>query len=213
MKTDDLITALVADHATRPIKLSRTFFAALAGGTVVAAILFVSLIGVRPDIGAAAATLRFPFKFAVTISLAIPAIFWAIRLSRPEAAVSRTGWLVLLIPAFLLLLGVGFELSVVPSSAWLTGLLGVNALACLAGISLLSIGPLTCLLFALRQGAPARPRLAGALAGLASAAIGASLYVVHCPDDSPLFVATWYSVATGVIVVAGSLLGSRILRW
>ena len=78
---------------------------------------------------------------------------------------------------------------------------------------ILSIGPLACILLALRQGAPTEPGRAGAVAGLVSGGIAAALYASHCTDDSPLFVATWYSLAIGVVVLAGYIAGSRLLRW
>ena len=59
-------------------------------------------------------------------------------------------------------------------------------------IPMLSVLPLAALLFALRQGAPSRPALTGAVAGLAATGIGATLYASHCMDDSPLFMAAWY---------------------
>jgi hypothetical protein len=65
----------------------------------------------------------------------------------------------------------------------------------------------------LRHGAPERPDLAEAAAGVFAGAIGAAFYATHCPDDSPLFVATWYSLAIGLVVVAGKLAGRQLLRW
>jgi hypothetical protein len=72
---------------------------------------------------------------------------------------------------------------------------------------------LAAALFGLRHGAPARPALAGALAGLLSAGLAATLYAAHCNDDSPLFVATWYTLATALVTAIGALLGARLLRF
>jgi hypothetical protein len=80
-------------------------------------------------------------------------------------------------------------------------------------IPLLSALPLTAFLIALRQGAPSRPALTGAVAGLASTGIGATLYASHCTSDSPLFMAAWYVIATAIVAVAGAVLGARLLRW
>jgi hypothetical protein len=80
-------------------------------------------------------------------------------------------------------------------------------------IPFLSIGPLACILLALRQGAPTEPGLAGAVAGLVSGGIAATLYASHCTDDSPLFVATWYPMAIGGVALVGYVAGSRLLRW
>ncbi len=62
-------------------------------------------------------------------------------------------------------------------------------------------------------GAPMRPGLAGMVAGLLAGGLGAALYAAHCPDDSPLFVATWYSLAIAIVMVIGGAVGHRILRW
>jgi hypothetical protein len=43
--------------------------------------------------------------------------------------------------------------------------------------------------------------------------VGATLYASHCTDDSPLFVATWYSIATALVAAIGALAGSRMLRF
>jgi hypothetical protein len=68
-------------------------------------------------------------------------------------------------------------------------------------------------LFGLRRGAPSNPALAGALAGLLSAGLAATLYAAHCTDDSPLFVATWYTLATAAVAGIGALAGARLLRY
>jgi hypothetical protein len=73
--------------------------------------------------------------------------------------------------------------------------------------------PLAAALFCLRQGAPEHPARAGAATGLLAGAIGAALYATHCPDDSPLFVAAWYTLAIGIVAAIGAVSGSRLLRW
>ena len=52
-----------------------------------------------------------------------------------------------------------------------------------------------------------------AIAGLAAAGIGATLYGTHCPDDSPFFVCTWYVIASGFMALLGAAIGERVLRW
>jgi hypothetical protein len=92
-------------------------------------------------------------------------------------------------------------------------LIGNNSLNCLAAVPALSLAPLVGLLVSLCSAAPASPALAGAAAGLLAAASGATLYAFHCFDDSPLFVFTWYSLATGIVVLVGWQAGLRLLRW
>jgi hypothetical protein len=69
------------------------------------------------------------------------------------------------------------------------------------------------MIIALRRGAPARPALAGAVAGIAAAGIAATFYVTHCQNDSPLFLAAWYLLATAIVAGIGAIIGSRLLRW
>jgi hypothetical protein len=78
---------------------------------------------------------------------------------------------------------------------------------------LISLPLLVASLLGLRHGAPTRPAMAGAIAGLLSAGLAATLYASHCPDDSPLFVATWYTIATAVVTAIGALAGSKVLRF
>jgi hypothetical protein len=92
-------------------------------------------------------------------------------------------------------------------------LIGHNATHCLSLIPMLSLAPAASLLLALRHGAPARPGLAGAIAGLVAGGFGASLYALTCPDDSTLFVATWYTIAIAVVTAVSSFIGARFLRW
>ncbi|WP_260691515.1 NrsF family protein [Rhizobium laguerreae] len=77
----------------------------------------------------------------------------------------------------------------------------------------LSLAPAVFLFLVMRHGAPDHPGQAGAIAALASAGIAATLYASNCPDDSPLFVATWYPIAILIVAAAGYFAGRRFLRW
>src|ERR1700744_5041991 len=212
MKTSDLIAALAADQKPRGIPLASGFPLALALGFLVSACAFAMMVGPRHDIARALGTMRFDWQFVDTIALAIPTSLLALRVLRPGA---QLRWLAvaLIIPALALSSSVAMELMMIPRDLWLTKLIGSNAIHCLTVIPLLSIAPLAALLIVMRAGAPASPRVAGAVAGLAAAGMAPTLYASNCPDDSPLFVATWYVLATSVVVAAGALLGGRFLRW
>jgi hypothetical protein len=95
----------------------------------------------------------------------------------------------------------------------MTRLVGQNSRVCMTAIPVMSLPLLTAALIALRHGAPTRPVLAGAIAGLLSAGLAATFYASHCTDDSPLFVATWYTIATALVTAIGALAGSRVLRF
>jgi hypothetical protein len=211
VKTNDLINALAQDATVR-WPLVRTFGMAVAAGAVIAGMLFFPMFGFRSDIAHALETARFLFKFVVTLTLAGTAAGMVLRLARPGVPVGRWGWALAAAP-ILLMGAVVAELLVMPESTWSARLVGHNAWVCVTVIPFLSIGPLACLLLALRQGAPGRPGIAGAMAGLAASGIAATFYASNCTDDSPLFVFAWYPMATAIVVVIGYLAGSRLLRW
>jgi hypothetical protein len=148
----------------------------------------------------------------VTVSLAVTAIWVMLSVGRPGGSLAYRGLALAIAPALLACAAV-VELLVLPESQWMPRLVGDNARLCLTLIPLLSIGPLACLLAALREGAPSSPGLAGAVAGLAASGIAATFYAANCTDDSALFVMTWYPIATLIVTVAGYLIGRKLLKW
>jgi hypothetical protein len=211
MTTEDLIRALAADRYAGQ-KPRTALLLALVPAMAVAAILFFSRIGFRDDIDDALHTVRFPFKFAVVLSLAVVTTGAMFRSADPLQAY---GWWMKLLPLPLLLLGVGVvaELLAIPRSEWMVRSIGSNAVNCMTLIPLLASGPLAIFITALKSGAPANPGVSGAMAGLAASGIAAIFYATNCFDDSPLFVVTWYPIAIGAVVLAGYIAGRRALRW
>lgn len=212
MKTDDLIEALVEDRAVRSPRPRPATILALLVGAVAAGIVFMLSLHPRPDIVQAAGTYRFLLKAVLALILATSAISLALYFVQPEAVSRRRLWLIAAVPVLLAAAAVG-ELIVMPEATWMPGMMGINPVFCVFMIALLSLGPLLAFLAALRYGAPSDPGLAGALAGLASGGIGAAVFVIHCPNDSPLFVIVWYSLAIGFVTLAGYFAGRRWLRW
>jgi len=210
--TERLIQTLVADQAQRSRPVGTVMAMLLLVALPVAALLMLSTIGMRPDIAAAMRTPLFDLKFAATLALAIPALAISLHLSRPEARFSGWGWL-LLLPVAVLALGAAAEMRMPDRPPMVERWMGHNAMLCLVAIPLLALPILPAALLALRQGAPSRPMLAGAMAGLLSAALAATIYATHCIDDSPLFVATWYTLATALVTAIGALAGAKWLKY
>jgi hypothetical protein len=211
VKTAHLIDVLAQDA---PVKwgLSSRLTLAFAVGAALAAALFMCGIGMRPDLSVAGHTMRVQFKFLFALTVLSGAAGAVTQAGRPDAA--RGPWAAILAAApVLLTVAVAAELVMTPPSSWMPNLVGRNAAFCLVIIPALALAPLACLLLALTDSAPSRPGWAGAAAGLAAGGIATFLYASHCPDDSPLFVAVWYSSAIAIVVVAGSLAGSRLLKW
>lgn len=212
MKTDDLIHAIAEDAAPSGLPPQRVLALALTGAMAAAAVLFWLLLGPRGDAVASLAEPRFVLKFLVTLGLAATAVGLVLRLIRPGATPGIWRSALLLAPG-LLLIGIAGELLALPADGWLAALVGRNARICLTYIPLMGLAPLGLILLALRSGAPTRPAVAGAVAGLIAGGISGAFYASHCPDDSPLFVATWYVIAIAMLTVLGALLGRQLLRW
>jgi hypothetical protein len=212
VKTSEFITALAADPIPEPIRLGRRVAAALAIGFAGSVALYFLLLGPRPDVVAACGSMRFWLKFVDSFAFALPSLLLTLRLARPDAR-PRALALWLIAPFILLGAGVVVELLVVLQSEWMSRLMGANAMHCMIMIPMLAAPVLAALIVALRAGAPLHPALTGALAGAAAAGVAALVYASSCPDDSPLFVATWYPLATLICMGVGALAGRRFLAW
>ena len=214
MRTDELINTLVADHAVqpRPKPVGHGLVMAIIGGLAISGALFALTLGVRPDIVSALGTWRFDLKLSVNLVLMIAATWVALRLSSPTTK-PLSAMRPLLVPTLLLLAAAMYELVTVPASAWPSRAMGVNGVMCLASIIFLSVLPLTATVYALRQGAPTSPAVVGAVGGLLAGALGATVFAMHCTNDSPLFVAIWYTLAIGLTAIVGLLVGQYVLRW
>jgi hypothetical protein len=213
MKTDHLITALTADVATKPTPVPRAVALAVAASLPIAAAILVLGLHIRPDFWTVLTTSpRFDFKFVFTLATLASGLWLALRLSRPGTD-SGPALTALAITAAMLAAAVFTEFLTLPRGMWMTALVGDRAVACMLLIPTLAAAPLAAILYALRSGAPDNPRIAGAAAGLLAGAIGATLYASHCTNDSPLFVAVWYVIGISAVTLAGSLIGSKVLRW
>lgn len=212
METNEIIKVLAADAELRARPLAAVWWGAVGLAVVAAAALFFALLGPRPDIAAAAETPRFLFKFVVTIVLASTAWPLVRALSHPGEKWRELAPYLAIGP-ILLAVAVVVELLLVPQQLWVSRLVGENSRICLFYVTLIGAGPLALFLLVLRHGAPTRPRLAGAIAGVLAGGIAATFYAAQCTDDSPLFVATWYTLAIGGLTLAGALLAGRVARW
>jgi hypothetical protein len=211
VKTSELIAALASDKArSRP--LGPALAVALLLAAIVSAGVFIPVVHLRSDLVDVAASPRFGFKLVANLVLLIAACGLVQRLVRP-ADRPAGWWLALWCVPVLLAAAVALELFALPREQWGPAAMGRNALWCLSLIPLLGLAPLLAALWVLRRGAPQRPAVAGAVAGLLAAGVAGSIYALHCTDDSPLFLTIWYGLAASVLTLLGAALGSRWLRW
>jgi hypothetical protein len=212
METDQLIRTLAADNPHRARPVGFVLMLALLSAAPVSLAMFFAGLGFRPDVMAAMHNPFFDLKFVVTLALAISAIAIGLHLSRPQASLRGWAWL-LLIPAGLLAAGIAVDMMLPQRLPMMARLVGSNSRVCMIAIPLMSLPLLAAALIGLRHGAPTQPALTGAIGGLLSAGLAATLYGTHCTDDSPLFVATWYTIAAAFVAALGAVVGSRVLRF
>jgi hypothetical protein len=213
MITQDLIQMLASDVRAVPrYALDRRIAVGILAGAAISLLLVVGLVGVRPDLDVAIHDFPFWIRWTYTVSLGIGAVLTTANLARPETMRLRRLWL-LGVPV-LLLMGVGIvEMAHSPPQAWQGLWLGRSWRVCPWLILFLSLPIFVGLLWSFRQFAPSRPRVAGAAAGLAAGAWSATLYCLHCPEVSAIFVLTWFSLGMGLAAALGAALGRLLLRW
>lgn len=213
MKTNDLIAALAADIAPiDPARADRRFFVKLAGGAVLALTAVLLLMGLRPDLPAAAALPMFWVKLIFPASLALAALVVLRRLSYPGMRLGRAPAAAAL-PVTVVWIFAGLVLLAAPAGGRLALVLGETWIQCPISIALLSVPALALALWAARELAPTRLALAGAAAGLFAGAVAAFAYALHCPETQAPFLAVWYVLGMLIPTGAGALLGRRVLRW
>lgn len=213
MSIDGLIDTLARNVA--PVRRHavgrRIALGVMVGATVSFALILVT-IGTRPDLGLAMRGTAFWMKWGYTLSLSAVAIHLTARLARPDPGSLRAVWLLALPVALLAAIG-GMELVRTPPGDWLAMWLGRSWSKCPWLVLGLAMPIFTGLLWSFRRLAPTRLRATGAAAGLAAGAFAASVYCLHCPEVSAIFVLTWYTL--GILLAAGfgALVGPRLLRW
>lgn len=213
MNTEQLIDRLASDvPPVRAHAVGRRLAVGVIVGAIVSFAIIVATIGTRPDLGLAMRGVGFWMKWAYTLSLSGIAIYATARLARPDPGSLRGLWLIAIPVA--LLAGVGvLELVRTPPGDWLAMWLGHSWRKCPWLVLGLAMPIFIGLLWSFRRLAPTRLRAAGAAAGLAAGAFAATVYCLHCPEVSAIFVLTWYSLGIMLAATLGALLGPRLLRW
>jgi hypothetical protein len=85
--------------------------------------------------------------------------------------------------------------------------------ACLIEIAGLSVVPGWALFAMLRRAAPLKRAWSGALATLASVAIGATATQFICPVDDPAHQLVGHVLPVAVLAILGAIAGQRYLNW
>jgi len=177
-----------------------------------AAAIVTILLGLRPDVVVRLRDPRFIAAAVVTLAIALAAAAAAFVLSVPGAGPRRVmrampllaaaAWGMLL---WVRLTAAGEPVTQLAATPWHP--------ACV--VLILSVGALPGIwLFAmLRRAAPLQPLWTGALAALASLALGALGTQFVCPIDAPAHQLLWHFTPVVLITFVGLALGARLFDW
>lgn len=212
MRTPTLIALLSAD-ATPPRPIApRLLLRAGAGLLLAAVVLLMLVLGIRPDLRAALDDPVTRMKWLLPLAVALPALYAALRMTRPQEHAVPARWLAVLIGGGALLWWLVAAISAAPGTLW-PDMRGNSAIQCLISITLFGLLPLFPGLRVLAEGASPAPARSGAMLGLACGGLAACVYALHCNEDLPLFFLTWYGIGILIVATVGALAGRRMLRW
>ncbi len=210
MNTDDLIATLALRPAPPPLRagwLGLELLAAIAGS----AALFLAVAGSRAGLPGLwenpliAAKTLWP---AISCLVALPML---LALLRPEGRIAHPARLGLL-PALAAALWIAGFAGRAPAARF-AEFAALPIVECVGLILVIATVPLWLALRLAARGAPTRPALTGAMAGLVAGTGAAAGYSFFCLQDNPLFYVTWYGTATLLSMAAGAWAGARRLRW
>ena len=212
MRTDELIADLSGRlEPVRPAALTRQLGLAVLAGLIGSAILMLSVLGLRHDIGRAITSFGMWTKLVYTFAIAVFGFWLVERAGRPGADMARPAR-VLMLPVLVIALLAAAQL-LTPGADMPVLILGHSSRVCAFLVILTALPTLLATFWALRRMAPTRLTLAGLGAGLFAGAAGAFVYSFHCTEGSAPFICIWYSLGILLTGGLGGLLGQRLLRW
>lgn len=200
----------------RPLRLRQGMALALVV-TLAAALAVAFGMGVRDDLALGDPHGMFFVRAITLVSLGVIAAAAALSTASPAVGKPQSSaWKWVLAGAALFPLGACYM--------WLSGPVQTMAharkvldpqygLECLVVSSLCAVGVAAMLTLWIRRGAPSSPERAGWLIGLASGALGAAAYSLHCSENVLIYIGTWYTLAVAGCALAGRVILPRLLRW
>jgi hypothetical protein len=216
VNTDRLIDLLSANlEPVSRVRLGRMLLVVTLTGGVAAFTLMLWTVGPRADLGSTIHIAWTAGKLCFAISVTATAAHVLLKSMRPGLE-KETRLALLFVPFFAATAAALVMLFFVTPQTWslmLRGATSVSPARCLLCIVFFAAIPFAALVWALRQGAPTRLRLSGAIAGIVAGGLGAAAYAFACTSDTIPFIAVCYGAAIALCAFIGSQLGPRLTRW
>ena len=216
MNTDRLIDLLSANlEPVGRVRFGKTLLVAMLTGGAAAFSLMLVIVGPRPDLDSTAHLEWTVVKLLFAVSVIGTATPPLLRLMRPGSEKETHPEIVFL--PFFAAIGIALAMLLfVPFQVWSEMLRGATSAfpaRCFLCITFFAVVPFAALIWALRQGAPTRLTLSGAIAGVIAGGLGAAAYAFTCRSDTIPFIACCYGAAIALCALIGAQLGPRLLRW
>jgi hypothetical protein len=213
VQTHELIDMLADDaSAVSPIETQRRLALAALAGAAIALVMVVAWLRLRPDLSQAIGGGFFWMRAAYTAALGVTGFWASERLARPETSARGAATAGAALVAAIAVVA-ALQFAPLPAAARIPTLEGVSWQVCSRNIVILATPMTLICLFVLRGLAPTRPWLTGFAAGAFAGGVAATVYGLHCPETTFVFVGLWYTlgiVASGLI---GAIIGRFALRW
>jgi hypothetical protein len=216
VNTDRLIDLLSANlEPVGRVRFGKTLLVAMLTGGAAAFSLMLVTVGPRPDLDSTAHLGWTVVKVLFAVSVIGTATPPLLRLMRPGLE-KETHPGIIFLPFFAAIAVTLAMLLFVTPKTWSEMLRGATSASperCLLCIMIFAAVPFGALIFVLRQGAPTRLGLSGAIAGVIAGGLGAAAYAFTCRSDTIPFIAFCYGAAIALCAFIGAQLGPRLLRW
>jgi hypothetical protein len=187
VNTDRLIDLLSGNlEPVGRVRFGKTLILAMLAGSAAALVLMLVTVGPRADLDSAAHLTWTAIKllFAVSvIGTATPLLLRSMRPGLEKVTHTET----LFLPFLVAIAAALAMLLFVTPQTWtemLRGRTSGSPERCLGCVVFFAIVPFAALVWALRQGAPTRLRLSGAITGVVAGGLGAAAYAFACTSDS-----------------------------
>ena len=212
--TNELITHLAKDAApSSPLASPRVLFARMLLVFMVYFAIALPVMGLREDITLQLSRSLFLAEIFTLAAISISALWALVHLAFPDQYQHRLALHAPLMTTAMFALLFAWEMTLPPEPhAFIPAELEHHFICtlCIVGVAII---PSALMFWLTKQGATARPRLAGFYAMLAAASIGCLLMRLIEQNDDPLHLLTYHYAPTLAFAALGAWVGRRLLRW
>lgn len=212
--TDQLIERLVVDLKPQEPLINFKLWSHCSMCLLIVAGLVLAVMGLRADYSTALQNGAMLWKPGMFLLAWIGSMFLILDFSRPITRIKKWHFVPLFLAVTILLWQLIIQLPYLFSSNAILSLRDPNAIYCL---SVIIVGGGFSMAMPWRswfsRTASSNPTTLGALSGFSVGCLAATAYALHCDKDGILYIFVYYGMSILILVIFGSLLSKRLLKW